>query len=700
MDRLPPIASAFRSVEYTFPRSLVLFLQGAPPKTVLSAFQADCEHRDLVWCGAEAQSLAVDWFVRHPVARKFPPRRCMVRAFLKSYITSVEEQYMADCAVSSASGDDPVRMELMEEYIRVSVSSDANEQDWCFKTFYNPHVGASETACSVAMAPTPPALLSATHTQPPARLHRLSPGSSSHEASVRDVGSASTVASRSSHGEHPSDTSPSAAAPTTSVSAEEQETSVRLPSPSGRPPPPPPPLLSSSSTGAMEQFSAIRVSTEQFRSVGLSLWPAAFVLVQLLAQELRGETHLLSDVLGLPRAVSGRRHFHIPAAPSPSLQPTAPRGLHRPGPLSPVAGRGTHGSTANASASASHPESGQLRILELGAGVALTPVYLHHMAEYRRHVASFVATDYQDTIVENMRFNMLENGIRPVADLVAARRGLEGDAVQPFHQAALLDWCNHDVNEGIFLEDEVDVVLAADCIYDVDAIPALVDTIHLALTTRSAASYTGGSGAGAGATAAALKQRCCVVVQTHRQASTMQKFFTAVRAFGQVRSYTLVRQPAGTLRLSDDNSGVDGGCVPLGGWDRQSLLLSPDRVVCALVPDVVLEDGSMRHAGQRRYSGSSPCATAARRASDGAPGVAGVGKGGVRTPFQSSWSNNSADSHASTSRSAASAAVVEAADALLADEMIGPFHTTMVGLIGVHVITVLPHDGARGGGDS
>ncbi|TPP40445.1 putative methyltransferase family protein [Leishmania donovani] len=560
MEPLPRNTPSLCSFECSFPRSLILFLQSAPPTIVLSAFQADCESQGVAWCSAEAQMLAVEWFVRHPVVKKYPPRRRMVRALLKAYINSVEEQYAADYALSSTSSEDPVQTELMEEFIRVSVFGGASEQGFCFKTFYNPFASAPDT----------PAITSAPATSTP----------------------------------------PSG--PSMPLSA--------IPTPSQV-------LLS------MASFSSIRVSCEQFSNVGLSLWPAAFVMIQLLAQELKGQTHMLADVLGLPRATSSTANSS--ASPAPLLATS--NGLHphtMPTPLSlgPTASCSLRSSNDGSAGSSSGTNvcSSPLRILELGAGVGLTPVYLHHMKEYQQHVASFLATDYQESIVDNMRFNMTENGIRLVSESLAAQRGLERGPTPPLHRAALLDWLNHADNEEMFMEDEVDVTLVADCIYDTDVIPALVDTIHLALTARSTAPYTSGT---------LKKKRCCIVVQTHRQDTTMQKFFSSVLTFGQVRSYNLVRQVVGSLRISEDHSGDDGGCVPLGGWDRQAQLLNPDQVVCALVPDVILEDGSMRSAsGQWHDSGANETATAA--------------------------------------------------EALLADGMIGPFYTSMVGLIGVHVITL------------
>ncbi|KAG5475106.1 hypothetical protein CUR178_04556 [Leishmania enriettii] len=736
------------SIEHAFPRSLILFLQSAPPNIVLSAFQTDCERRDVTWCSAEAQMLAVEWFVQHPVVKQYPPRLRMVRTLLKAYITSVEEQHVADGALSSTSSEDPVRTELMEEFIRVNVLGDASEQQFCFKTFYNPLATAPGTPATRS-APTAPALpsgspmqLSATPMLPLALLTMAnSSPAQGHSTSADSLPRASSpemhasTAPRSLRQDvEPAHTHLPHCLPPCVVANGESEallpmaavhstpTSPVKSSPMRRPHSQPcqqqqqqllsrhfaaqTPASATAVTPArvLDQFSAIRVSREQFSNVGLSLWPAAFVMVQLLAQELKGQTRMLADVLGLPRVGCGGVSRTASSEPLRSA-PNNGCCLHAiPGPLlpGPVVNSslrsGESSSVGNSSRGTMQQHSAQLRILELGAGAGLTPVYLHRRQEYNQHVTSFLATDYQQAIVDNMRFNMAENGIRLLSNSLAAKGESERDERPPHHRAALLDWINHDDNEVLFRENEVDVTLVADCIYDADVIPALVDTIHLALTTRGAASSAEGDGDTM--TADVLqKQRCCIVVQTHRLNSTIQKFFSAVRAFGQVRSYTLVHQRAGSLRISEGHSGIDGGCIPLGDWDEQLLLRHPDRIVCALMPDVILEDGSMRYACLRQHGDSANAtATAAadRFASSlppPAPPVALFSTSGVSTavgelpkPLQSSQSTNSAGSPAPISCSPPSAA--SSTETQLVDEMIGPFYTSMVGLIGVHVITL------------
>ncbi|KAG5500516.1 hypothetical protein JKF63_03610 [Porcisia hertigi] len=738
---LPETALASCRVEGALPQSLILFLQGVPPKVVLSAFQSDCKSRDVKWCSCEAQMLAVKWFVKHPVVLMYPPRPRMVRALLKMYIASVEEQYTADVAVPCTLSEGPVQVDLMEEFIRLSVLGEASEQDYCFKTFYNPFVSVPGTHritnASVASAPPSGLPMPQSANSSPSPSHSLSSSSSSLDSSRRasspDMDMGSVLPSPSLHRE-PAHV-PCPHSPPQCIVASEGLEDISSPAPSKRSPrqhrhpsenqprqltpdATTPVLAGAAATSlgsVFKEFSILRVSSEQFANVGLALWPAAFVMAQLLAQELRGQTHMLADVLGLPRAMSSTISTSAPSAPHRQHLLTTPAPVSSdvvPNCSPRISNSGNVGSR-----NATKPHNGRLRILELGAGAGLTPVYLHHMEEYTQHVGSFLATDYQEVIVDNMRFNMRENGIRLTPDPLPSTPGLDEGRALPLHRAAVLDWRNHDENERLFMTSGVDVILMADCIYDADVIPALVDTIHLALTVPGITSSTPEEprssafledDGGASITDAPQKQRCCIVVQTHRQNVTMQRFFSAVRAFGDVRSYTLVRQMARSLRISKDYSGVDGDCIPLGGWDQETLLRYPDRMVCALMPDVILEDGRMRSASNEQLgncaneaaatTGDHPTSHAPPATplstSLGTPGIASAVEDFAK-PLPLSNSNSSMSSHVPLSRRTTVSPLREAAETLLADEMIGPFYTSMVGLIGVHVITLKPVSEAR-----
>ncbi|RNC47376.1 hypothetical protein TcCL_NonESM02708 [Trypanosoma cruzi] len=220
--------------------------------------------------------------------------------------------------------------------------------------------------------------------------------------------------------------------------------------------------------GARETFLSIRLAAEQFANVGLALWPAAFVLVQLLLAEC--------------------------SSPTPIIL----------------------------------PHEGALRILELGAGVGLTPVMLHQYSCYKKRVQGSVLTDYQPELVENILFNLrshIMSGERPHESLSDTE-----EAGAP-HVAELLDWTEHERNREKLREWGCNVILAADCIYEVDLIDSFVTTLHQALSVSEAA--------------------VAIVVQTHRQNKTMKCFFDAVRKAAMcVSSYRLAKsssQPSENL---------------------------------------------------------------------------------------------------------------------------------------------------------
>ncbi|RNC35668.1 hypothetical protein TcCL_Unassigned01441, partial [Trypanosoma cruzi] len=95
----------------------------------------------------------------------------------------------------------------------------------------------------------------------------------------------------------------------------------------------------------------------------------------------------------------------------------------------------------------------------------------------------------------------------------------------------LLDWTEHERNREKLREWGCNVILAADCIYEVDLIDSFVTTLHQALSVSEAA--------------------VAIVVQTHRQNKTMKCFFDAVRKAAMcVSSYRLAKssnQPSENL---------------------------------------------------------------------------------------------------------------------------------------------------------
>nr|CCC95479.1 unnamed protein product [Trypanosoma congolense IL3000] len=212
--------------------------------------------------------------------------------------------------------------------------------------------------------------------------------------------------------------------------------------------------------GAPRPFVSVRLAVGQFSNVGLALWPSALVLAQLLMQELSG--------------------------PSPSLLPIA-------------AGRG-------------------LRLLELGSGVGLLPALLSQLRAYRDKVNCFVLTEYQQELIDNIVFNMELQGVAVTPASGSEPNGGGG----PAHAVELLDWTEHDQNCLKLRNWGCNVILAADCVYDVTLIPSFVQTLHDALQAAS------GDGV-------------AVVVQMHRQQETMRDLFLALVETGlSVRSYRLL----------------------------------------------------------------------------------------------------------------------------------------------------------------
>lgn len=415
----------------------------------------------------------------------------------------------------------------------------------------------------------------------------------------------------------------------------------------------------SRSTAAMlARFCPVRVASGQFTNVGLSLWPAAFVLVQLLTQELKG----LSDIF--------TRHLF------PGVQWPRPPGS----PPLDVADR--------------------LRVLELGAGVGLTPVLLHKVPAYKQSVASSVLTDYQESLVENIESNLDLNGVTLVGDLRTSTCGRDGGKERPFHTVAVMDWTQCQRNQELLVNWGSDLILAADCIYDMDVIPGLAKTIKLALTTPSVdtfrdkvASRMSSESTSSSTTSTSHlypRQRTCVVVQTHRQNSTMKAFFDQVRTFAQVESYTLVRgslQELGPRRAEcssrREKATPSSIIYPLGVWPAAEEDSSVgESLVCGLQPDEVLSDGSLRSHHNNE----------ALRSSNGNDSInsngAGESTAAASLPHPSGTSKSTGDTPASSDSSLPP--LIPDRDlhvtSLLQAEMIGPFYTAMVGLIGVHVL--------------
>ncbi|ESL06575.1 hypothetical protein TRSC58_05749 [Trypanosoma rangeli SC58] len=214
------------------------------------------------------------------------------------------------------------------------------------------------------------------------------------------------------------------------------------------------------SPGTPKSFLPVRLAAGQFMNVGLALWPASFVLVQLLLTEFSSSVPVF-----LPR-------------------------------------------------------EGDLRILELGAGVGLTPLMLHQCLRYKERVKRCVLTDYHPELVENILFN-LHSHIRtrePMHDSLCRTE----EETAP-HVAEVLDWTEHERNRESLRKWGCNIILASDCIYDVNLINSFVTTLHYALNSADNA--------------------VAIVVQSHRQKETMKRFFDAAQAAAMcVSSYRLAKK--------------------------------------------------------------------------------------------------------------------------------------------------------------
>ena len=127
------------------------------------------------------------------------------------------------------------------------------------------------------------------------------------------------------------------------------------------------------------------------------------------------------------------------------------------------------------------------RVVELGAGVGITAccvaVGAHvSTSDDEPGAASFVATDIGYEVLENLRWNLVENGSAGPASVTVDAGKLElpptGTTCPCF--VAGLEW-HADLEPGPLLA-HTDMVLAADCLYDPKDVPGLVSTLHRLLS--------------------------------------------------------------------------------------------------------------------------------------------------------------------------------------------------------------------------
>jgi len=136
---------------------------------------------------------------------------------------------------------------------------------------------------------------------------------------------------------------------------------------------------------------------------------------------------------------------------------------------------GTGGTTWEASLAmvlyfAQHPEQLQGQVIELGSGVGLGGILLHHVTHQKNHM---VLTDCSEDILEQCQANIRARNYHP-----QYRSNI---------QTRKVDWydslCKEKTEQT--LEETFDTVLACDCAYRTQDIPALAATLKMKLRRPS-----------------------------------------------------------------------------------------------------------------------------------------------------------------------------------------------------------------------
>jgi protein-lysine N-methyltransferase EEF2KMT len=185
-----------------------------------------------------------------------------------------------------------------------------------------------------------------------------------------------------------------------------------------------------------EETIVLRVAP-QFSNVGLALWPSAFILCEFLGTQ---HAMLTARVGGAP-----------------------------------------------------------WRVLELGAGVSLTAIYIAKclLGALAAPPACIAITDYMDNILDNARTCIALNGCAGAPQ-----------------EVAVLDWTARDANAARIAQWCPNLVLGADVIYDADVLDDLAYTLRQCFVVNPRA--------------------VCVLVATRRNEATSGKFFAAVAPFATV----------------------------------------------------------------------------------------------------------------------------------------------------------------------
>ena len=220
--------------------------------------------------------------------------------------------------------------------------------------------------------------------------------------------------------------------------------------------------------------------TTQFTNVGFALWPSAFVSVDLLAT-------LMSPA----------------ATDTPHLRE-----------LKEALGMSTVGK-----------ESKAPLVVELGAGVGLTPIVLDRVLPAPPRC---IVTDYQPAILDNCAENCARNSVPHTMITTKSTK----EEIEACHTGlALLDWTETTEKYDMLHALSPDILLAADCIYDRTVLEGLNDTIRYALTGHTSTS------------ASPVKRPTCravIIVQSHRNDETQKELHHMLAKYAKVNSYRYV----------------------------------------------------------------------------------------------------------------------------------------------------------------
>jgi hypothetical protein len=186
----------------------------------------------------------------------------------------------------------------------------------------------------------------------------------------------------------------------------------------------------STPAGGLNEYTfSVRVGPE-FQNLGLAIWPAGIVLMQILNAALP-DPALFRSVFG-------------PLA--------SPNGLEFP----------------------------VLRFLELGAGIGATCAPVLRWAAPRSNplcrVEALYLTDYQQVILDNCSFN-----VDTITVQLRSQFGAELPQRLPVVESKMLDWVEPDKTAALVAEWRPNVILAADVIYDRSVIPDLAETLKITL---------------------------------------------------------------------------------------------------------------------------------------------------------------------------------------------------------------------------